>query len=80
MVPQTIGNGSKLTITLSDGTTYSLQLNTCKNASDNAISTWEGGHQYTYTISLSKEEIKFRALVKDWTPQTGSGNATLDWD
>ena len=80
MVPQTIGNGSKLIISLSDDTTYSLQLNTCKDASDNAISMWEGGHQYTYTISLSKEEIKFRALVKDWIPETGSGNATLDWD
>lgn len=80
MVPQTIGNGSRLIITLADGTTYSLQLNTCKDDSDNAIDTWEGGHQYTYTISLSKEDIKFRALVKDWVPETGSGNATLDWD
>lgn len=80
MVPQTIGKESRLIITLADGTTYSLQLNTCKDASDNAINTWEGGHQYTYTISLSKEDIQFRALVKDWTPETGSGNATLDWD
>ena len=80
MVPQTIGKASRLIITLADSTTYSLQLNTCKDASDNAISTWEGGHQYTYTISLSKEDIKFRALVQDWIPNTGSGNATLDWD
>jgi hypothetical protein len=80
MVPQTIGKESRLIITLADGTTYSLQLNTCKDASDNTINTWEGGHQYTYTISLSKEDIQFRALVKDWTPETGSGNATLDWD
>ena len=80
MVPQTIGKESRLIITLADGTTYSLQLNTCKDASDNTINTWEGGHQYTYTISLSKEDIQFRALVKAWTPETGSGNATLDWD
>jgi hypothetical protein len=81
MVPQTIGNDAKLIITLDDnGTTYSLQLNQCTDGTDTAITTWTGGNKYTYTISLKKEQIQFRALVQDWVSNTGSGNATLDWD
>jgi hypothetical protein len=81
MVPQTIGNDAKLIITLDDdGTTYSLQLNQCTDGTDTAITTWTGGNKYIYTISLKKEQIQFRALVQDWVPNTGSGNATLDWD
>lgn len=84
MVPQSIGNDAKLIITLADGTpdgtTYSLQLNQCKDDTNTAITTWSSGNKYTYTINLKKEQIQFRALVQDWVPNTGSGNATLDWD
>lgn len=84
MIPQTIDNSVKLVITLNDGdtttdpvkqpTTYSLQLN---GGSD---ITWESGNAYTYTITLKKEDVKFSVKVEDWKPNTGSGNATLDWD
>ena len=80
MIPQGITDDAKLTVTLSDETTYSLQLNKCEDSSKNAITTWARGNKYTYTITLQKESVKFRALVQDWTPETGSGNATLDWD
>jgi hypothetical protein len=80
MIPQTIGNNARLTITLDDGTTYSLQLNTCKDGSDTIIGAWDSGSKYTYTISLAKEAVKFRVLVQDWDEKEGSGNATLDWD
>ena len=80
MIPQTIGKDARLTITLDDGTTYSLQLNTCKDGSDTVIGAWESGSKYTYTISLAKEAIKFRVLVQDWDKKEGSGNAYLDWD
>ena len=80
MVPQTITDNAKLIITIKDGTTYSLQLNTCKDGSDNAIGTWASGSKYTYTITVKKEAVQFRALVQDWTETTGSGNANLDWD
>ena len=79
MVPQTIGDTSKLIVTLSDGTTYSLKLNQCKNNST-AIDSWASGNEYTYTITLKKEEAKFSVKVQEWTKTTGSGNATLDWD
>ena len=80
MVPQNIADASRLVITLKDGTTYSVQLNLCEDKDDAGITTWERGKSYTYTITLKKEEIQFRALVKDWIEETGSGNATLDWD
>lgn len=79
MIPQTISNDAKLIVTLSDKTTYSLQLNQCKNGED-AISEWVRGNKYTYTITLQKEAMKFRALVEAWKKESGSGNATLDWD
>lgn len=85
VVPQSIGNDAIVTITLSDGTTYKLQLNQCVNSDseDNpkpAITAWERGKHYTYTIHLEKEEITFRALIKDWETKNGSGNANLEWD
>lgn len=81
MMPQTIGNTSKLIVTLADGTTYSLQLNTCTNDADSkAITTWAGGSKYTYKIYLEKEAMKFSVTITDWDPVEGSGKATLDWD
>ena len=81
MVPQTITDDARLIIT-TNGTTYSLQLNKCVDTVDKdvLIKNWTSGNKYTYTITLKKEEVAFRALVQDWTPNTGSGNATLDWD
>lgn len=80
MVPQTIGDNAKLVITLADGTTYSLLLNTCEDKDKKAVTDWYSGNLYEYTITLKKEEIQFRVMVKDWERNTGSGNATLDWD
>ena len=82
MIPQTIDDNSKLIITLTDGTTYSLQLNKCTDKTDDTtlIADWKSGNMYTYTITLKKEEVSFRALIQEWTKNPGSGNATLDWD
>ena len=85
---ETIGNDAKVIITLADGTTYSLQLNLCKDDNgtpenpndDTAIGTWARGKHYTYTIHLEKEQVLFRAVVKDWDSVTGSGKANLEWD
>lgn len=78
-IPQPISNNVKLQVKLSDGTTYSLQLNTCKNSSDISIRQWERGNHYTYEVTLNKEKISFVAFLKEWVNETGSGDATLDW-
>lgn len=80
VVPQTIPDASLLIITLADGTTYKLQLNTCQDDSSSPITVWKRGQHYKYTIHLTKEAITFRALVKAWDETTGNGNASLDWD
>ena len=72
--------GQVKTITLADGTTYKLQLNQCLDGTDTAITKWERGKSYTYTVHLELEEVSYRALVKDWTVVSGSGNANLEWD
>lgn len=77
------GNKIMLYVTLDDGTgtRYSIELSKCKDTtSDDYVEEWERGEHYTYEITLGKEEIIFRALVKDWVEKTGSGDATLDWD
>lgn len=79
------GDKIMMYITLADGTRYSIELKDCWNDSttDNTtdkVLEWNRGEHYTYTISLGKEEITFRALVKDWVEKSTSGNATLDWD
>ena len=80
MVPQEIDDKAKLVITLADGTTYSLLLNSCEDKDGKAVKDWYSGNLYKYTITLKKEEIQFRVMVKDWEKNIGSGNATLDWD
>ena len=75
MVPQTINADAKLVIELEDKTTYSLKLSSIDD-----ILKWESGNQYIYTIHLEKEAMKFRAVIEEWKPTTGSGNATLDWE
>ena len=80
VIPQTITDASVMTITLADGTAYKLQLNQCLDGTDTAITKWERGKSYTYTVHLELEEVSYRALVKEWTLVTGSGNANLEWD
>lgn len=81
MVPQTIDDTSILTVTLKDGTTYKLQLNTCvQDGTTTSITAWLRGMHYTYTITLKKEAISFRVMIKNWDEKKGSGNANLDWD
>lgn len=80
VIPQELNTSSIITITLTDGTTYKLNLRDCIDADNNNVTAWTRGKHYTYTIKLEKEKITFRALVKDWVDATGSGSATLEWD
>ena len=81
VIPQTISDDAVLTIKLADGTTYKLQLNTCvKDGTTAPITAWLRGIHYTYTITLTKEAISFRVMIKNWDEKKGSGNANLDWD
>ena len=80
-IPQQIGDGVKLQVTLSDNTTYSIRLKDCMiKGTETPITAWQRGNYYTYEITLNKEAISFVAYVKKWEETTGSGDATLDWD
>lgn len=81
VVPQAISSDAKVTITLADGTTYSLLLGSCLlDGTETPVSTWAPGTIYTYSIYLEKEKITFSAKVKEWENVEGSGPATLEWD
>lgn len=87
ITPQTIGDKATVIVTLADGTVYKAQLNKCTTdvisgggSTPTRIMAWERGKHYTYTITLGKETITFRALVENWTPVEGGGKATLEWD
>ena len=80
VIPQSL-EGKNMKIKLKDGTTYTLDLPKCKvNNTTTEIAEWKAGESYEYTITLAKEAIQFRALIKDWNKKTGSGDASLDWD
>lgn len=87
ITPQTIGDDALVVVTLADGTVYKAQLNKCtRDVTENGASTpteitkWERGVHYTYTITLGKETITFRALIENWDDVEGGGKATLEWD
>ena len=84
VIPQLLVNDTypiKLTIKLSDGTTYSLPLKDCKvSGSETNIETWNRGNHYVYNIYVEKEAIRFVAVLKNWVEVNGGGNANLDWD
>jgi hypothetical protein len=86
MIPQTIDKDARLIINLHDGaddassTTYSLQLNKCKDDKNAIIGEWLRGNQYNYTITITKEKMKFSATIKPWAESNVSGEASLDWD
>lgn len=76
-------------VTLADGATYRAKLNSCQvqtgtdgegNPIYESITQWQRGKHYVYTITLSKETITFRAMIKDWEDTTGGGIANLEWD
>ena len=80
VIPQDLTD-RRLTITLNDGTKYSVPLTNCVDSdSGTQIGEWERGRSYTYKITLGKEAIQFRAMIKDWNNTEGKGNASLDWD
>lgn len=84
VIPQSLVNDTypiKLTIKLSDGTTYSLPLKDCKvSGIETNIETWNRGNHYVYNIYVEKEAIRFVAVLKNWVEVNGGGNANLDWD
>lgn len=84
VIPQLLVNDTypiKLTIKLSDGTTYSLPLKDCKvSGRETNIETWNRGNHYVYNIYVEKEAIRFVAVLKNWVEVNGGGNANLDWD
>ena len=80
VIPQSL-EGKNMKIKLKDGTTYTLDLPKCKvNNTTTEIAEWKAGESYVYTITLAKEAIQFRALIKEWNEKKGSGDASLDWD
>ena len=81
VVPQTLTDEMILTIQLNGNvSTYKIALKNCKLTDGTAVTTWEGGKHYTYTITLKKEAVQLIAFVKNWEEVKVNGDANLDWD
>lgn len=84
VVPQTFSDNTIVTIVLPNepsaggNATYTIKLKELTDGST-AITQWEKGKNYTYTIHVDKEQVKVNALVKEWEGVVGSGAATLTW-
>lgn len=80
IIPQEIGNDALLIVTLANGTTYKAQLNLCQTQnSHTAVNKWERNKHYIYDITLAKDQIMFRAEIKDWDKVDVSGIITPEW-
>ncbi len=79
VVPQTFLATAYVTVTLSNGAVYRVALKDCTLSDDNTATAWERGKNYSYTIHVEKEKIKFNALVKDWDNVAATGSAGLNW-
>lgn len=80
VVPQELTDDMILTIRLKDNVaTYKIALKNCL-ADGTAVTKWEGGKHYTYTITLKKEAVQLIAFVKNWKEVDVNGDANLDWD
>lgn len=88
ITPQDITDDVELIVTLANGTTYKTKLNLCRtqtgvdasgNQSYQYVNKWEPGVHYTYTITLAKDIIEFRAEIKEWDPVEASGTITPEW-
>ncbi len=51
-------------------TVTGLKLNTIEDASNTAITVWETGKRYVYTLQLSLDRIEFSAAVSDWDTES----------
>lgn len=86
VVPQAFSDNTIVTIVLPNEPsaggnatyTYTIKLKELTDGST-AITQWEKGKNYTYTIHVDKEQVKVNALVKEWEGVVGSGTATLTW-
>lgn len=80
ITPQTIGDDALLIVTLANGTTYKAKLNACQvtNTSD-LVKKWERNKHYIYDIKLAKDQILFRAEIKEWDEVPVSGIITPEW-
>lgn len=79
VVSQTFPENAYVTVTLSNGAVYRVALRDCTLSDDNTATAWERGKNYSYTIHVEKEKVKFNAVVKDWDVVTGEGDAALVW-
>ena len=82
VIPQSIPSDAKIVVTMTDGSTYSANLeNMHKNGGINqTTAVWEATHAYIYTLTLKKSAVSFTATLIDWVVTSGSGSANMDWD
>ena len=82
MVPQTLSNSAKLTVTYTTedlathvvkNGTAEVQLNTIEKAAGVAVAEWTKNMNIAYTITLSLKPIKFTATVNPWESLTSAG-------
>lgn len=73
------GNKILLFIKLANGMLYKAELKDFQLADGTRVEEWEPGKHYHYTITLAKDQILFRAYIRDWDEVEASGMITPEW-
>ena len=79
--PQTLTDANVITLTRSNGNTYTVKLSELMNGTA-ALFTGgkvEAGKHYAITLTVSETSVGIKAEIADWTTVNGSGSMTPDW-
>ena len=79
--PQTLTDANVITLTRSNGNTYTVKLTDLKNGTAALFTDGkvEAGKHYAITLTVSETSVGITASIADWTTVNGSGAMTPDW-
>ena len=84
ITPQTLTAENVIVLTRSNGNKYTLKLTDLSDGSSQPLfgaeSKIESGKHYTIAITVNETAVSVSATIKDWTPVSGSGTMTPDFN
>ena len=80
--PQALTDANTIVLTRPNGNTYTVKLSELKDAQQAAIFTdskIEAGKHYQITLTVNETSVGISATIAEWTPVSGSGTVTPDF-
>lgn len=82
VAPQALTDANTIVLTRPNGNTYTVKLGELKDTNDAAIfgtNGIEAGKHYQITLTVNETSVGISATIAEWTPVSGSGTVTPDF-